>query len=528
MSPSLPRLPTGTAHGSLRLVAALVVLFALSWLHQNAHDFENDDAYISYRYACNWADGRGPVFNAGERVEGYSNFLLVTLLAGVHRLGGDVVTFSRTLGTLSLWGLILLVFLMLQRILRRSAWLALAGAFIVTLQASLAVWGRSGMETVPQACLVFLAQFTFLRERSSERSYWLSGLIWAGVALMRSDGFVHVGATLLFCGFSRRDRRRAWTLLVPFLAVFLPYFLWRWQYYGFFFPNPYYLRTGGDLFQQLRGLFYVHNYLNAFGGLLAFSLPLLLVVFRDPARDAARLYLGTCVVVFGLYVVWVGGDYMPMGRFFVPIVAPLAILQIEAAIELTRPLSNPRQRHAALTLLVLALAFSGFMPTLNRRRQPLNRAILAHTQVQQWAMAGRWLRSHAPPNAVLAAEPVGALGFYSGLAIIDMLGVNDVHIAHLQPASMGHSTAGHEKRDLDYVLSRQPDLVFLGVSPDCAGDSLSLTGSEASLYHVRCVPLGTGPVTDGFGTVWEARLSLRLEERRALDSARPDSSEPPE
>jgi hypothetical protein len=34
-----------------------------------------DDAYISFQYAKNWASGQGLVFNAGERVEGFSNFL---------------------------------------------------------------------------------------------------------------------------------------------------------------------------------------------------------------------------------------------------------------------------------------------------------------------------------------------------------------------------------------------------------------------------------------------------------------------
>jgi hypothetical protein len=34
-----------------------------------------DDAFISYRYALNLVEGHGLVFNSGERVEGYTNFL---------------------------------------------------------------------------------------------------------------------------------------------------------------------------------------------------------------------------------------------------------------------------------------------------------------------------------------------------------------------------------------------------------------------------------------------------------------------
>ena len=38
-----------------------------------------DDAYISFRYARNLAEGLGFVYNAGERIEGYTNFLWVFL-----------------------------------------------------------------------------------------------------------------------------------------------------------------------------------------------------------------------------------------------------------------------------------------------------------------------------------------------------------------------------------------------------------------------------------------------------------------
>ena len=49
--------------------------------------FAIDDAYISLRYAENWANGYGPVFNPGERVEGYTNFLLVAVEMLLFKLG---------------------------------------------------------------------------------------------------------------------------------------------------------------------------------------------------------------------------------------------------------------------------------------------------------------------------------------------------------------------------------------------------------------------------------------------------------
>ena len=48
-----------------------------------------DDALISFRYAVNLVEGRGLVFNPGERVEGYTNFLWTIVLAGVYAVAGS-------------------------------------------------------------------------------------------------------------------------------------------------------------------------------------------------------------------------------------------------------------------------------------------------------------------------------------------------------------------------------------------------------------------------------------------------------
>ena len=47
-----------------------------------------DDAMISMRYALNLVNGNGLVWNPGQRVEGYTNPLMVMLMAGLIRLFG--------------------------------------------------------------------------------------------------------------------------------------------------------------------------------------------------------------------------------------------------------------------------------------------------------------------------------------------------------------------------------------------------------------------------------------------------------
>jgi hypothetical protein len=64
------------------------------------HALGSDDAFISYRYARNWVEGHGIVFNVGERVEGYTNFLYVALMTIPFLLGLDVLHFSVVVNTL--------------------------------------------------------------------------------------------------------------------------------------------------------------------------------------------------------------------------------------------------------------------------------------------------------------------------------------------------------------------------------------------------------------------------------------------
>ncbi len=59
-----------------------IALLALAWMNR----FVLDDAFISYRYAAHAADGHGFVWNVGEAVEGYTNFLWTWLLSIALRL----------------------------------------------------------------------------------------------------------------------------------------------------------------------------------------------------------------------------------------------------------------------------------------------------------------------------------------------------------------------------------------------------------------------------------------------------------
>src|SRR5687768_4498707 len=97
-TPSPPRRSTVAA------AIAVIAVIAAGALHIAYLRFQYDDAYITYRYADHLARGLGLVFNAGERVEGYSNFLWTVVLAAVIGAGGDPETWAPALGAAAMLG----------------------------------------------------------------------------------------------------------------------------------------------------------------------------------------------------------------------------------------------------------------------------------------------------------------------------------------------------------------------------------------------------------------------------------------
>jgi len=167
--------------------------------------------------------------------------------------------------------------------------------------------------------------------------------------------------------------------------------------------------------------------------------------------------------VYTLYIIWVGGDHFPAMRFFVPLLVPMALLAQEAfrgGLRLVR--ANGTLAYAAAGALAIAVVvYAGISLWMQTDDGPLGqRGNRETTAWERWGSAALWLREETPPNTALAAFAAGAMAYFSDRYTIDMLGLNDVHIAHVQMPNMGTEVAGHEKQDPAYVLGLRPDYIL--------------------------------------------------------------------
>ena len=138
------------------LVLALAIFFG--YHHAVVGDWMLDDAFISFRYARNFAEGHGLVYNPGEDpVEGYTNFLWTFLLGLGAMADLDIVHLSRVLGAAAAVLTLVLVANAHRFIARMTP---LASALAVLFLATYAVflpWPTSGMETTLFGLLLLAA-----------------------------------------------------------------------------------------------------------------------------------------------------------------------------------------------------------------------------------------------------------------------------------------------------------------------------------------------------------------------------------
>jgi hypothetical protein len=491
------------------VLAATAVLLP----HVRLFDFVTDDAYISFRYAANLAQHGQLVFNLGERVEGFTNFLWTVLLAAGIKLGLGPVATSRFLGVAFGVGTLALVVRMSVRLSgqRPSVWHLIAPSLLASMGA-FACWCTGGLETQLFTFLSFLGFDLLLAEISSRRGS-ASAAVFALAAMTRPEGLLFFGLGGFFrlltaVGRERRfrPRRGEWAWLMLFAALFVPYFAWRWRYYGWPFPNTFYVKSSGGAGTLIRGGYYLRRFAEDYGVPFFFLLALLgrPAATDQPRRDLWRL---TALVwlVFAAYVVKVGGDFMGLYRFILPVV-PLGAVVVQESIRRLAQRLRPAVGRPVLALAGAALAVAFVAGSLRVSRMAVtfigaDNGIDTPGYLKKYAEdripIGQWFARNARPDDLMTVGGAGVIPYYSGIPAYDVFGLVDAHIAH-DPRMSASDRPGHQKWGSDqYMLSRNPTLIthrYCLPSP-CVEEQAWI---PPGYQWVKAVIPGPRPTTYGF------------------------------
>ena len=358
-------------------VSYLPWLALLGWFSSVAW-FLCDDAFISFRYARNLVEGNGLVFNPGEYVEGYTNFLWVLELAAIWAVFGAPpyqvapwLSVGYTIATLAamLWWIARLPSLGNRRLV---GWMALG---LVCSSATVAVWTSAGGLETRQFTFFIVAAVVLLTVHG--RRSWalvLASLSLAGAELTRPEGLLLAACCIGWYAVQRLVRegkisaalvREILLLAGPFAVVAAAHYLFRYAYYGEWLPNTYYAKHIRPWYES--GFRYLWSGTLETG--LYLLLPLAYVALRARWRrhgDSSIALVLLCVVAHMAYLMPVGGDhfeYRPLD-FYWPLLALPASIGIVHLGRRAAEAAGRLQRMAKRMIRTEVCAMALFLPTL--------------------------------------------------------------------------------------------------------------------------------------------------------------------
>jgi hypothetical protein len=438
-----------------RLALGLCVLGAglhAAWFHGLRHD----DAYVTFRYARNLAEGQGFVFNPGQRVLGTTAPLFALLLAPLYALFGDAVAscavaISACAVGMQAWLLQALV----RPQLPRTA-TVLAGAVALGLADSVS-W--LALETHLAYTLGLASVYCAARARP----------VWAGVllglAFVARHDMLLWGPWVLWLLRPGTRLAAAPRVLAPAAAIALAWLAFALIYFGQ--PLP---QTLGAKFQTSSALGYVTHYGELFSrvpGIVGLPAPLRWacagLAFASGARlalgpvPALRPVLGFALSLLLAYVVLRPPASQHWHLYGATLGLRVAMVAGLCGVLELRRTGQPRGARLALGLGAALCATLGV--GLWQRSDSFARERWLGERHRRYEQVARYVNDHVPPGGRFMATEIGTLGYLTDRLMVDPFGL--VNATNAWPRSM------RPEDYMDLVRHYRPELLLLD-SPEAA------------------------------------------------------------
>lgn len=476
----------------LNIIIISILLSSVIFSNLIFNSLSLDDSFITYRYSKKLAEGNGIIWNIGEKpVEGYTNFSWMILNALVIKLGVNPLLFSKFFSFLIHLIVVLIFFFFASKIFN-SILLRFFTAFIIAVTPILGFYAQSGMETLLFTFLTTLALLSYINWIYYKKYHYLffASLFCSFAALTRPEGLGVFIIILLYQSYetikNKSNIKMVFNyLLIPFMVIFIPYFIWRLSYFGYILPNTYYAKhTGSTIGEYFGGLLYLSSAIMHYFAVsitvivvTLFYLPLNNILEETPLKIKQALSLILFVFIsFSLYILFVGGDDIsafPSYRLILPII-PITFWGMSLALSNLFTRTNRFNRVILIlifTFLILINQFADFNRILRYTFPKINNQANSAELIKKFFSIDKneiikkdtisnWLENKVNTDDYIAIPWAGRVSYHTNCKIIDMLGLNDIHIAHLPKKQKGIDV----KMDADYIISKKPKYIFINVN----------------------------------------------------------------
>lgn len=406
-----------------------------------------DDAYITFKVAVNAASGLGMVFNPGEDTYVSTSPAWVLLLAASRWLTGDVVLTAKTLGAV----FEILLVLSIVHLGARTGSGPVAGMFAALLLVTNPVFlltSFSGME-LPLYLLVIVLTALSL----SRRQYVVAMVLGAAAVWVRFDGVVVFAvAVAIFLWQERQQiRQRPANVLVavlPGALILLAYLLFGAVFFETWVPMSVQRKalTSTEFLSpewQEAVRLVAFEFFNAVLGKSAYwytrstAFPVMLVAFvigviwyvRYRRLPAAPLFLVT--LFYAGAFTFSGSNYaVNFPWYFVPVlpavylVCGVGIAWALSAVSKKFPVLQKANRVGALpAVVVVGWVALSIAPLKGDADELVYR--WKNERERVYASAAVWTGKHVGHDVVVAANEIGAIGFFlpPRASMLDMFGL---------------------------------------------------------------------------------------------------------
>ncbi len=443
---------------------------AMAWAAYTQHAWE--DYYITYRASKNLATGQGLTFTAGERVHSYTSPLGVLLPAAASLLTGNrsdpaALWIFRLMGAAALAGAVLVVRASLRNAGTAGPLAGIIAAGFVVSDAKTLDYTINGMET--PFLLLFLSWAGWALLAQPPRAWVHLGLAWAGLMWTRPDAFVYIGGlaigTLLFrpragkwwqCGHTIGDFLRAGALTT---LLYLPWLVWAWRYYGTPVPNTI---TAKGLFAAPISVQGLWHQLSHFPRQLWSDQAILAGTFMPAYSFSTGWPAFLKVVAVGMALVGMFLWVVPKVRWEARVLSWAALI---GQFYLHAWVGAPTPWYLPVVAFISLLAVSLVLAPLAQGAQPfrfgsrvvvggwlliaIGTALATAWQLRwqqriiedgQRTSIGRWLGEQAASKReTVFLEPLGYIGFYSNLKMLDYPGLSAPEVVAARRRAFSHS-----------------------------------------------------------------------------------------
>ncbi|UCG42592.1 MAG: hypothetical protein JSU73_12135 [candidate division WOR-3 bacterium] len=463
--------------------AALLVFLGFLWAelrHNTRPGFPLDDSWIHLTFARNLSQGWGFAFNQGEPVAGSTAPLWTLVLAFFHlftRNPWAMVILAKVAGAL-LVGTAALFACRITALLTGSRWAGLAAGLGVATLSHFGWAMMSGMEVGLSAALTLAGLYCYL---SAGRG-WKALLGWGLLGLAayaRPESLMLPGLLVLDVlvrRLVRKERPMLFRGLAVWLAAVVPFFILNFALSGSPFPQTFIAKAGyHNLFAALSSadfsdfgnrlfrtpVFYFWDlvlHLWRANPLLAWLLPvgIVLLVVRWLRRNEASLIIPLlllCYVPLMGLVVPLYGPAVQGGRYIGNMTALAVVASVSGtALLLSRLRSRPSRLGLLALLAALAAWNAGATGIATARNSGLEVSSINRMQVNLAQSAAE----NTPPDAVVACGDIGAIGYFSGRRVIDVVGL-------VTPEMVGYlrSQKVWGQGLLEFLAERRPDFAII-------------------------------------------------------------------